>query len=1756
MHSSEDDEENEEIMRANANIMRNSNRHGNTSGAAGAGAGAASSKQQQQIYPTKSIAAGQSMDTSKSAADNWKGIGNRHMASQEYEEAYKAYSTALSISPLGPSSHIYLSNRAASLLSLKRYSAASVDARRAITLAPTFGKAHARLGQSLYFLKDYAGAVAAYENAFQFEPDNQVTWTYLNKARRKFEKESERKRRREEERIDEMVNADAGANLGTGSKARGVGEGRNSYSGGQEQQYQQKQNRRQKQEENNGGEYYEKGQRQQQQQRHGIKNKEEYTENDYDDDAEDATTVDGSVKFSVIGESTAVKDRAVAVLSSDLHGQGRGHGNTHSEGDDIDELVAAVDRGETSIVRGKLQAALDSSDAVREQGSGHGHGHANHNTHDSLDIEDVNETGEYIDDPDFDEALRLQEVAAIKLVNKEYRGAVEEFSAALFLVPDDTNLTPQLYVGRAHALNGLQRHEGALNDSMMALGRNPELPEAHVVLARTYFYVKNFSGAVASFEDAKEILKERGLGHQLSPLDELYYEKAVENSKTLGDAEFDEERSYRSLAMHSDKPIPKLKPPRFVSRQELLNTTTNVPPMPKSFSKQIPSLPATLRVGIERKVLFVTEAMGIKLNRGQDGVIRVLTVAPETPNSKHTRRGEINPGDIIREAAGVDLRRPLTNIMWSDTVALMKISPRPLEIIVARELSERPPGVEEEFEKNGIKSPRRRRRPDPPRGYDPPSRASGTEPVAKALSEVNDMQEEVMNLDEESIDEEDLLVPFPTKSPREHDESIKNSSRNLLDQEDEDNDDNEDSIKNSGEGQGQDEVISDDDVDKSTESQQIPVIEGEKPGKTKERTLSDELDMMDINESKTSKEEVVPNIIEAEKIKTEEESCTTDQNHDSNKEVESHGKVDSERSIGLERHESERLEVLKTFLDKDFIFPKVDESDPLYKQTKGFTNTKWLAESGSRNFIACGDVYVFEKSNSFWKSSQFVLRTLALYSDLLVVGRAPNNANEIRSSFSDPTQSDIFAGMEDIDLMESFLIAEFVIDLNTCKLRRSTLTTPSSVVDETNEDEHPIKNKEISELCFEVLTPTQKLIISAQNPNEAVVSNNSNRHLGDNKILFLTTQWEESIKDALCVLHQNLLPSDNDDKSWVHQCILGTLHSYVISGNCSLLEKALLDKGDQKSPYPGIDDVDEDGLTALHHACFCRSHMAVTVLLNAGASCSKPTLKGRETPCHISAQQLDAKSLSMILSQSQPTRPDPNALNANGHTPMTVAFIKGRAPGGSRHPSSLNMCVASLQAWGGSLHVSYSPHPIFTLSSAWCYDELDIVFPLSDCKFPVIGNGIEGYSKSLAALYDYPLHTCLVTLRQKIAKISGTSRIFPPQSAPNQYAVVRTLEASLNYGFEPNERIEIVNEGTNPLNEMIGYTPLQILAAAALDLLHKVQVTKCNEDHPDIKAATSIIASSAEMLVTKGGRLSIDQPCKERFSEDKKLPIKSPMKSPAKQKSKKVKSQDDLILRYIKPSEVNIEKNKEIMKILDANESLAKCEAKWQEKRVVKGTGQSDFLQGKGLSIKIENCKLAGGSDDKNCAICWKKFGSLMNRKHICRASRRYVCESCSSKSVLLDVDGRRVTDGQFNLAKCHADRKEEQDRLNYEIKKKERKSRIQAAWTKSHRRKNPLQETQKDESSAKDELFGNVGRAMKNFFMEEVDVEDPQDANVNDRVSGVMSSLNQTGEAFRERGEKLNSLAEKTDKLKNASEDFAKMARELKESQQKGFFW
>jgi hypothetical protein len=112
--------------------------------------------------------------------------------------------------------------------------------------------------------------------------------------------------------------------------------------------------------------------------------------------------------------------------------------------------------------------------------------------------------------------------------------------------------------------------------------------------------------------------------------------------------------------------------------------------MPKDWPQQSPTSPSSVRTGPERTVVFFSDAMGIKLNRGSDGLVRVLSVAQLPPGSPILRKGGIDRGDLVREAAGVDLRRPITAVMWGDTVALIKMAPRPLQMILAMELTSGP----------------------------------------------------------------------------------------------------------------------------------------------------------------------------------------------------------------------------------------------------------------------------------------------------------------------------------------------------------------------------------------------------------------------------------------------------------------------------------------------------------------------------------------------------------------------------------------------------------------------------------------------------------------------------------------------------------------------------------------------------------------------------------------------------------------------------------------------------------------------------------------------------------------------------------------------------------------------------------------------------------------------------------------------------------------------------------------------------------
>ena len=91
----------------------------------------------------------------------------------------------------------------------------------------------------------------------------------------------------------------------------------------------------------------------------------------------------------------------------------------------------------------------------------------------------------------------------------------------------------------------------------------------------------------------------------------------------------------------------------------------------------------TFEVEKENDVIFQSQAMGIRLKRGEDGCVRVVSVTQPTLGSSIDRVGAIDPGDTIKEAAGIDLRSPITNSQWGEAVTQIRHAPRPMTFVVA-----------------------------------------------------------------------------------------------------------------------------------------------------------------------------------------------------------------------------------------------------------------------------------------------------------------------------------------------------------------------------------------------------------------------------------------------------------------------------------------------------------------------------------------------------------------------------------------------------------------------------------------------------------------------------------------------------------------------------------------------------------------------------------------------------------------------------------------------------------------------------------------------------------------------------------------------------------------------------------------------------------------------------------------------------------------------------------------------------------------
>jgi hypothetical protein len=436
------------------------------------------------------------------------------------------------------------------------------------------------------------------------------------------------------------------------------------------------------------------------------------------------------------------------------------------------------------------------------------------------------------------------------------------------------------------------------------------------------------------------------------------------------------------------------------------------------------------------------------------------------------------------------------------------------------------------------------------------------------------------------------------------------------------------------------------------------------------------------------------------------------------------------------------------------------------KNYNGWDNLRWMAYSGTRRLKYFEPVYRFvEKPKTFlaWASGEeYLSRQLAVYEEpnLILILRPPESIAELKEILDVDDEATI-------DSSSRHWIVESVVDPNTCKLRLSPLTTVTSILKGVQENEFRRRS------CFELITPMQQessLILSAIGIRSGGAVKTS---FIDSGAFLETSSAEHVLKKVICNSHlkESGTPAINGhDLSWKHQIILGTLHSYVILGNKTLLDEGIvrarklqqheLRKVGEPMNASNInyldprivDALDESGKTPLHYACASRFTFAVLSLVAAGANVDLRVEPHNTTPCHICAQKLDDKSLTAILAVNR----RPNLVDAFGRTPMYVAITEGNAVGGKADPEALNRCLAVLEAHGGDLgDLTNFRHPFSYLALLLNHEVLLVVLQHVSYRYPLAlqSNGLQDKTRigvSASACYHYPIHSALIGFRQRI----------------------------------------------------------------------------------------------------------------------------------------------------------------------------------------------------------------------------------------------------------------------------------------------------------------------------------------------------------------------------------------------------------------------
>lgn len=817
-----------------------------------------------------------------------------------------------------------------------------------------------------------------------------------------------------------------------------------------------------------------------------------------------------------------------------------------------------------------------------------------------------------------------------------------------------------------------------------------------------------------------------------------------------------------------------------------------------------------------------------------------------------------------------------------------------------------------------------------------------------------------------------------------------------------------------------------------------------------------------------------------------------------------------------------------------------ENNDDLLAAYNGWDNLRWMAFSGVRKICTAEPVFrYFEGRRGFlWNKEEYVPRRIAVYDDpnIILILREASSLSELRDLMEVPADTEF----EQENALKAYLFVESVIDPKTTKIRLSPLTTATSIIPNVSND-CPRRRS-----TFELISPAESIILSAVRQRRNV----DTPSYEDSGAFLETSEIEYHLTRSICSAQEHV--AMDSDFSWKHQIILGTLHSYVVLANQDYLDKGIhqalrskngqshLDMAIQQASEkmnprflnPKIVDViDESDKTPLHYACESRFSSAVISLVKAGADVNIRIESRNMTPCHISAKKLDFKSLEAILGVSR----RPNEVDDLGRSPMYLAITEGRSVGGQTNPKALERCIATLAKFGGQVgHLMENRHPVSYLAYMCQPDEMEIVLKYSQYKFPLHTTKEDDLGISLSALYEYPVHSALISLKHRLQNLTiggcADSQQLWRECADLDSEVNNTLKVLFSFGFEPNERIEGLSKSFRELGDLmeyVGFCPTQILAASVLEISSQRKVL--GEDL--YTSINDMLANIMRCLTLHGGRVFPDLPPLMRSEERTKF----------REKIERVPETDSTKRDAVK-MQGNIE-----LSLLVGRAKIVEAQSYWKSMKPVPPPLNVVLHDDK---ANIENSMAPGGTDEKTCSICWKKFG-LISRKHRCRITRRYVCDECSSHRVVVNGIEHRISDGQFLLAKAE-EMKEVQRKLDAAVaqeRKRKQQSKLKGVT-------NRLNQIEAEENANRDSLFGGLtANVAKSLGLAENSTQKDNTQTEVDTISGLSNQLNQTRDALNERGAKLSTLSDKSDKLVNASQDFAAMAKELNRASNQGFF-